>query len=437
MQFNKLDKAMVLLLLLALLVRVPFLFIVPMVEAPDEFAHFWVTKFLSEHFVAPDAAQVAAGGPSAVYGSLPPFAYLPHALFSHLIAWVDISLSERVGSIFGGLITVFAAHEISRLIFAGNRAMCLALPLATALHPQLVFVNAYCNSDSTAIALSSLLILLALKIVFRGPSIRYAAAAGVLSAFIALSKFSALAVVPVVFFAIVAASRVYKLNAGQTLKYLTIAALVAAGISLPWFARNAAVFSGDWLGTNTMRLSWAKTFNRSIEPINLVSVLKQKVWWQQLYCSFWAVYGYQKHYVPVVFYIGYLLSIVTAAGGILTQLSQVIAKRVLSLDFILSIEEGESELVKHYAAWSSLGLSILLSWTGLLYAAAQNLGGPQGRYLFPSEIAFMSVIIFGLGAISKKFGKWLVFAFVGWNGCTLLYSMFMLYSMFGVRLKNY
>lgn len=437
MQLNKLDKALVLMLLLALCVRVPFLFIVPMVEAPDEFAHFWVTKFLSEHFAAPDAAQVTAGGPSAVYGSLPPFAYLPHALFSHLIPWVDISLSERVGSILGGLITVFSAHEISRLIFAGNSAMRLALPLASALHPQLVFVNAYCNSDSTAIALSSLLILLALKIIFRGPSIRYAAAAGGLSAFIALSKFSALAVVPVVFFAMVAASRIYKLNTGQTLMHLAIAALLAAGISLPWFARNAAVFSGDWLGANTMKLSWAKTFNRSIEPVSLVSVLKQKVWWQQLYCSFWAVYGYQKHYVPVVFYTGYLLSIVTAAGGILTQLSQAIAKRVLSLDFIRPIEEGESELVKHYAAWFCLGLSILLSWTGLLYAAAQNLGGPQGRYLFPSEIAFLSVIILGLGAVSKKWGKWLVFAFVGWSGCTLLYSMIMLYSMFGVRLKNY
>ena len=437
MQFKKLDRALVLLLLLALAVRVPFLFIVPMVEAPDEFAHFWVTKFLSEHFAAPDAAQIAAGGPSAVYGSLPPFAYLPHVLFAWLIPNIDISFTERIGSILGGLITVFAALKISRMIFAGNRTMLLALPLATALHPQLAFVNAYCNSDSTAMALSSLLILLSFKVVFEGARIRYAAAAGVLSALIALSKFSALAVVPVAFFAIAAACRVYKLNAAQTSMRLAIAALVAAGISLPWFARNAAVFSGDWLGTNTMRLSWAKTFNRSIEPVSIVSVLKQKVWWQQLFCSFWAVYGYQKHYLPLVFYIGYLLLIVTAAAGILTQLSRGIKNKSVNLDFIRRIDEGEGELVKHYAAWLCLGLSALLSCAGLLYAAAQNLGGPQGRYLFPSEIAFLSVIILALGSFGRMWGKWLVCAFVGWNACTLFYSMIMLYTMFGVRLKTY
>ncbi len=433
----KLDKALVSLLLTALIVRVPFLFIVPMVEAPDEFAHFWVTKFLSENFTAPNAEQVIAGGPSAVYGSLPPFGYIPHALFSHLVPGVDISFSERIGSILGGLITVFAAYKIGALLFARNHWLQLALPLCVALHPQLVFVNAYCNNDSTACALASLLLLVAVTVIYRGPRLRYAAIAGFLCAAIALSKFSALAVVPVVFFALTAACWIERMTVAQTLMRLGLSFGVACFFSAPWFVRNAAVFGGDWSGTNTMRESWAKTFNRSIESQSLISVLKQKVWWHQLFCSFWAVYGYQKHYLPAVFYMGYLLSIVISAGGVFTQFSQTLKDKTALLLFMKRPEEGQEQLAKEQAAWLSLCFSAMLSCAGLLYAAVQNLGGPQGRYLFPSEIAFMAIILLGLSSPGLKWGKWLVLGFVVLNAITLLFSMAMLYSMFGVRLKNY
>ncbi len=433
----KLDRALGLLLLAALLVRVPFLFVVPMVEAPDEFAHFWVTKFLSENLSAPNAEQVVAGGPSAVYGSLPPFGYLPHALFSHLIFGLDISFSERVGSIVGGLVTVFAAFKIGALLFVGNRGLQLALPLSVALHPQLVFVNAYCNNDSTACAFASLLLWLALNVIYSGASLRYAAFAGALSAAIALSKFSALAVVPVVFFAIASAGWIYRLSFLQILMRLCLAAGVAILFCLPWFARNAAVFGGDWSGTNTMRESWGKTFNRSIESQSLSSVLKQKVWWYQLFCSFWAVYGYQRIYLSAVFYLGFLISILISIAGIFTQFSQTLKEKSLPLLFIKRPDVGQEEFVKKQAAWLSLSLSGLLSWAGLLYAAVQNLGGPQGRYLFPSEIAFMALILCGLAAFGRKWGRWLVSGFIVWNAITLLFSIVMMYSMFGLKLKPY
>lgn len=59
-------------------VRLPWIFMVPMQEAPDEYAHYWVIKFLREHWRLPSAVEVHAGGPSAVYGSLPQLGYLPH-----------------------------------------------------------------------------------------------------------------------------------------------------------------------------------------------------------------------------------------------------------------------------------------------------------------------------------------------------------------------
>lgn len=423
-------------LLLALAVRIPFLFIVPMVEAPDEFAHFWVTRFLSENLTAPDAQQVIAGGPSAVYGSLPPFGYLPHVFFTKVIPGLDISFTERLGSIVGGMVTVFAGFKLGQILF-DKRWMQLALPVCVALHPQFVFVNAYCNSDSTACALASLLLWLSALMIWNGPRIGYAAAAGALSACLALSKFSALAVVPAAFFAVISSCWIFGLSFAQTAIRIGLFCAVGGSLCLPWFARNAAVFNGDWLGANTMRASWAKTFNRSIEPVSLSSVLKQKVWWQQLFCSFWGVFGYQKHYLPVPFYFAYLISIVVSSVGVFTQLSHLLKKKNSAILFLNRSSDDEKIFLKKQAIWLSLLFSVVLSWAGLFYAAAQNLGGPQGRYLFPSEISFMSIVIAGLYGVHAKAGKWLVFTYLALNGLALFYSMFMLFSMFGMRLKPY
>jgi hypothetical protein len=128
---------------------------------------------------------------------------------------------------------------------------------------------------------------------------------------------------------------------------------------------------------------------------------------------------------------------VISLAGTFTQFSQTLKEKRLPIVFFRRPEEGQEELVKEQAAWLSLWLSALLSMTGLLYAAVQNLGGPQGRYLFPSEIAFMALILFGLAGLGRKWGKWLVFAFVGGNALTLLFSIVMLFSMFGVKLKPY
>ncbi|HNB25239.1 MAG TPA: hypothetical protein PKZ32_22650, partial [Candidatus Melainabacteria bacterium] len=85
-----------------LMFRLPWLFMLPMVEAPDEFAHHWVIKFLTEHHRLPMAKEVFDGGASAVYGSLPQMGYIPHVLISSLFPIESIALTERLGSLFMG-----------------------------------------------------------------------------------------------------------------------------------------------------------------------------------------------------------------------------------------------------------------------------------------------------------------------------------------------
>ncbi|MBL0187841.1 MAG: hypothetical protein IPP97_19095 [Candidatus Obscuribacter sp.] len=71
-------KVVAVLSLLFVALRLFWLFMVPMEQAPDEFSHYWVAKFLFQNQHLPSPAEMTAGGPSAVYGSLPQLGYLPH-----------------------------------------------------------------------------------------------------------------------------------------------------------------------------------------------------------------------------------------------------------------------------------------------------------------------------------------------------------------------
>lgn len=406
-----------------------------MVEAPDEFAHYWVTKFLVTHFALPTPSEISAGGASAVYGSLPQVGYLPHAACALILPMFDIALAERFGSVIMGLIAILVSYRISKIIFPNEQFRSLALPLCLTFHPQFVFVNTYCNNDSTAIALASVLLLVSIDINMKKPSVRQVALAGVLCGLIALSKYSALALVPVACVSVITASWIYGLKLKETAALISIMGLSAGLVASPCLVRNYFVFDGDLLGAQTMRKVWSETYHRSTEPQNLWGVLKQKVWWQQLFTSFWAVFGYQSRYVPNFFYGGFLVFIGAACGGwastLINQIKQ--SKGKLSLDSVL----GERSSLKLPAAWLLIVVAIVANVAGLMYAVVQNLGGPQGRYLFASEIPFMLVILGGLFRISKRWSEWLVWGFVGWNALTLIYSSFMLYNTFGFRTKLY
>ncbi len=127
------------------LTRLPWIFMVPMVEAPDEFSHFWVLRFLLEHARLPEAQEVLDGGPSAVYGSLPHLGYIPHVaagwIGSVVAPSVDLSVTSRFGSLFSGLVLLWCAWEFGKRLFVSDKLLGLALPMIVVFHPQMVLEN--------------------------------------------------------------------------------------------------------------------------------------------------------------------------------------------------------------------------------------------------------------------------------------------------------
>jgi hypothetical protein len=413
------------------LVRLPFMFTVPMGEAPDEFAHYWVIKFVSEQLRLPTATEVAAGGPSAVYGSLPQLGYIPHILLAWATPHAQLPLFERFGSLFMGLVLLYAAYLIGRELFPRSRLLQLAVPVVVIFHPQLAFLHAYANSDSTSSALASILVFLVLRSVRQGVTVRVSAFIGLLAGWLALSKYSGLAVMPVLALGLVAAAVLNRSNVRQTVYSAVICIAAFAATCGWWFWRNAHEFAGDTLGTQTMYRSWATTFHKDLHYYVPAShIIKELRWWRMMFFSFWGMFGYMTKYMWRPVYFGYLGFLIAAGLGM------IIAVRRSCLALASRLNSISSETLKACVNWSCLFLVVLINLGAMIWASTGNLGGPQGRYLFTSEVPVAALLIAGLDQLGgQKFGRRLVVAFLLFNACVCVGAWIMLVRMYGIHIQ--
>ncbi|MBX9687729.1 MAG: hypothetical protein K2X27_13570 [Candidatus Obscuribacterales bacterium] len=397
--------------------RLPFLFIVPMSEAPDEFAHFWVIKFLKENLSLPSAAQVQAGGESAVYGSLPQLGYIPHVVCGFLGGSEQLAMTERLGSLLMGLLMLWAAYSAAKLLFRENKLARLAVPAAIASHPQLAFIHAYANNDSTSSALASILLFLALQSLSSGLLFRRTVLIGILVGWLALSKYSGLAIIPVLALALISSIFIHGSSIGSAVFSFLLAALVAISLSGWWFIQNAQQYPGDFMGTKTMYLSWAKTFHRDIHYYLPAShIIKDHRWWRMSFFSYWGLFGYMNKYLWKFIYFIYLGLVLSAVAGWIRGLFR--AK---------SYAHRKTEILM----WSCLGLTVLINISSMIWASVYNLGGPQGRYLITSEIPIMALLIGGFSLFGKSIGRILTLSLLSLNTAVTIGTWIYLFLAYG------
>lgn len=408
------------------MVRLPWLFMIPMVEAPDEFAHYWVIKFLREHWRLPHAQEVFAGGPSAVYGSMPQLGYIPHVFSSLFMPYEDIALSGRFGSLLMGSLMLFAAFRIGRLLFKENKLMALALPLAIVFHPQLIFLHSYANNDSTSSALASILILLAFESVARGITFKRTVLMGAIVGWVAITKYSGLAIIPVMGVAVLASIFIHGTAISTAASSILCAALVAAAVSLWWFVQNGVEYPGDPMGTKTMYKSWASTFHRDLNYYLPVShIIKSLKWWRMMFFSFWGMFGYMNKYLWRPVYLVYTAMLIAAVLGWLNGMRKFAFQKARTFKFTRTNS-------KDIVMWSCLVLTVLINLASMIWASVYNLGGPQGRYLFTSEIPVMALLIGGMNLLGeKKAGRIAVCIFLAFNLAVAVGSWIYLFRLYG------
>jgi Dolichyl-phosphate-mannose-protein mannosyltransferase len=417
----RISRQLLIIVFAYLLIRLPWLFSVPMAEAPDEFSHYWVLRFVAEHMRLPSASEVAAGGPSAVYGSLPQLGYVPHVLVCKIAPIGDLSLVGRFGSLVMGLVAIIFAFLIGQELFPAG-ILALSLPLLMVFHPQLVFVNSYSNSDTTTCALSAVIFYLCIRMLKSGLTVKRSLAIGFLLGWTILTKYSGIAILPAALVALLTAIFIHRIPFAAAAKNLLIVGACFLATCGWWFLRSMQEFHGDILGTKTMRETWARTYNRPLEfhmPIS--HVIKDKIFWSTIHDSFWGVFGYMTRFLwPQIYYsyLGYLVAAI--AGGVRLFIEKLIISKPNFADLLANREK-----LAIPAVWLVFFLCSFINVAAIVFGASMNLGGAQGRYLLPSEVALMALLIGGLSRLGK-FGKYVVLSLVIFNAVVCIGAFVML-----------
>ena len=398
---------------------------VPMAEAPDEVTHVWVAKFCAEQMRLPTLSDVKAAGPAAVYGSIPQFGYLPHIIALKTSCQLPQLVALRLGSLLMSVVAVIAAYFTGRWIFLTNRLLALALPYLLVFHPQFVLVGSYTNNDITASACASLVLLMLLRTLQRGLNLSISITIGCLLAWILLSKYSGLCLFPVALIFLVSAAWVHETSLLGLI--FNLMAMVVPGLVLSgaWFYRNRIEFDGDITGTRTLHYIWTSTYHRRFDSYRSpLAIVLETRWWRMNFFSFWGWFGYMTRSLPRPFYYGYLTFVILAFAGGFRRLK----------DFAKELFNGVSNsqrsgLVRPLAWLMFITLAVANLLTSLA-ASSSGIAGPQGRYLFISEIPLMALMLGGLANLPAKMIKPTVWALLLFNLSTYFYSSCYLYSLY-------
>jgi 4-amino-4-deoxy-L-arabinose transferase-like glycosyltransferase len=422
-----------LLAFLALAVRLLWLGMVPMAEAPDEVTHLWILRFISTNMRLPSGQEVLVAGPVAVYGSIPQLGYIPHLVALKVLPTFTEIIAARVGSLFMAIITVLLARSVAVRIFAGRPLLEWSLPLMLVFHPQLVFVGAYTNNDVTTCALSSAILLLLLDSLSSGLKYWRSLAIGVLTGWLALTKYSGYAIIPCVAIFLVVSGFLHRARLKQIFLHLIMVFGVAAGLSAWWFVRNSYEFHGDITGSRTMFQTWTDTYHRRVDAAGSpFRVLTQSRWWRMNFWSFWGWFGYMTRSLPRVIYYVYMGFVSLAfLGGARALYFMQTGRTSDTLSFAENPDDFGDERVKT-AMWCLMWVCALINFAADVYGTASGVSGPQGRYFFSSEIPLLALMLSGLYNLPGRIiGKVAVVALVVYTIVCYLYATSFLYSLYG------
>lgn len=424
-------KQLLAVLTLATIVRVLYLLVVPIAEAPDEETHMWVIRFLVDHARLPLPDDITKAGSVAVYGSLPALGYLPQWAFVEILPNFKPLIAARIGSVLMGLTTVAASFYGGKLLFKNDRLLAIALPLALAFHPQLVFVQSYANNDVTAAAISAWLIVLLIKAIQYGPYYigpwrfhpRFLdLVIGVLSAWLLLSKYSGYAAIITAFIFLGVASYLHRRQWLDVFMHIGTAGATAVVLSAWYFVRNLQVF-GEITGTQTMYRIWASAYHKSPNITSPLGIVTQNRWWRMNFFSFWGWFGYMTRSLPRPWYYAYLGFMLASIYGC----AQKLLKRMKGEGAPLDLKED----AKEKAIWAMLWSCFILNWLASVFGSATGVSGPQGRYFFTSEISLMALLLAGLRLLPGKASRCAVIAFLVFNFICCMYSTYYLYNLYG------
>ena len=271
-------KTIALILIIAFILRVIFIFAVPVFEKPDEKSHFEYIKFVAENNRLP----VQQKGQFGAEYFQPPFY---HVFASFILRFAKIFtdnvgyqvISLRFLSSIISLATIYFIYKLLKLVLKNNKLVVMSVAFAAFL-PSLVNINTDVTNSNFSDLLAILVIYqMALMLKYDEDKHYILGVLAGISLITRLNLISVLCVIPVAYFI-----KYYK-NPSKLVKPLLIIGIIALAISGWNFLRNFNLY-GDFIGVNAMKLASSPD---QIE-VNLIFIARLIGW---TFITFWASFG--------------------------------------------------------------------------------------------------------------------------------------------------
>jgi hypothetical protein len=406
---NHFNKPLLIIFALAAAIRLPFVFLTPLWQAPDEYPHFHYIRALVE------TAQIPISRPQFpdYEAYQPPLYYLIGAGIFQLTSWPgvpavpeDVSrldpslplvvLALRLFSLILGVGVVYLAFVVGRKVFPNNPFLSLALPLMLALHPTFVSNTTSITNDALANFLGALLVLILLPPLERANTTLVGFGLGAAL----LTKYNLLP------FAVLAVFVLWQGRPSTGLWWRQILSIAAVALLLSgWFFlfnysrydHPLAVRPG--VETEFAPLSGAWDWQRWLQ------VIRNYNW------SFWCAFGriYEIHF-PAWFYLGFFgpLSFVIIFGAVRAAWSGLIAERKREFSKTPNSIYKKSFPDIKVTRFFLLGL-LLYVGAAFGFTASLPIECAWGKYVFPFLMPIWILILCSLNAaIGQKFLKVLI-----------------------------
>jgi len=380
----KKDKGLLLILIAYFILASWYSVTIPLGEAPDEAPHYSLIRYVArergyptgeeEHeafqpplyyalgalvtfwidtddFVIKANSDFSFTDPEApqnllLHTSAESFPYRGWALAWHLV---------RLLSVIMGAVTVGATYALAKEIFPRDPSIALGSAALNAFIPAYLFTSSVANNDNLAAMLSSLILILMVRLIKGKESLRSSLLLGPLLGLGVLTKMSLLAFIPTVLVVIVLLARRLGSREGAKISGAVFTPFLL--ISGPWFLRNQTLY-GDPLG-------WAQVIRLNAPWLGPFSAAEWLDFFSDLYRSFWLSWiGIELDIlVHVVLALGVLISLGGLGVLVLRRKEQEPpAPRLLSL----------------------LALQTVLVFASLLRWATVVDGADQARLLYPA-----------------------------------------------------
>ena len=313
-------------------------------------------------------------------------------LLVYVVRWMTVLIGA------GG---VWLTYQIGREIFPEQPALALGGAGLVAFNPQFLHLSGSVSNDVPAALCGAAVLLLCVRVIREGPSVRKDVTLGILFGLALLTKFHLLALV-------VPMAVAYLLRVGSQGNWRVIlrAGLIILSLALVlsgwWFFRNWRLY-GDPTGLNKLNQLWA---GRSLG--GNWWVVGQKL--PHLWSSLWGRFGYGQVPLPRIIYLGLLAFCVIALAGYLVPRKRESASPATLVPLVTV----------------SIVFVAIVTYYMLIQPA-----GAMGRFLFPALPAFGVLL---MGGLSRFFPVSSAPRLQGMTmgGITLLMASFAVYALVGV-----